>query len=475
MQTSDLNLYDKNLKQTLKIMNFVILLHIPLFYGLTSFFKTEVSLAILGPLVLLGGQLVFEYVFKNLKLASIMMGFTFMALSALMIHLGKAMIEWHFHIFVFIGVLTLFANPWTIIAAAVTAAVHHLTFFFFLPESIFNYDANLGIVIIHALFVVAETIACVFIALKFKKVVMLQERLNTEIGPLISSIEGVSSTTKSSFSEIMSYSTDNSSSITEISSTAEEISKMVESTMRQIETSLVRMRETNTSVEESGKAITEGEKFLGALDRIKSKMDIIQNDSSHRLGEVEDSVNTISDKTSIINDIVFQTKLLSFNASVEAARAGEHGKGFAVVAEEMANLAETSGTASQEINNIVSQSKEQLNSSITSISESIQEFKSQIEEAVGLWSGINQKLSHSIESVKNNSDAQANSLNEISDAAKQQSAGVQQLSQALTQIDQSTHKTLKRLQEVTSLSNQLGEDSASLQHLHLSLDTDKVA
>ena len=61
-------------------------------------------------------------------------------------------------------------------------------------------------------------------------------------------------------------------------------------------------------------------------------------------------IETINQKTSVINDIVFQTKLLSFNASVEAARAGEHGKGFAVVAEEVGNLAQMSGNAAQEIN-----------------------------------------------------------------------------------------------------------------------------
>ncbi len=56
----------------------------------------------------------------------------------------------------------------------------------------------------------------------------------------------------------------------------------------------------------------------------------------------------IGDKTKVINDIVFQTKRLSFNASVEAARAGEHGKGFAVVAEEVGNLAQMSKDKVQE-------------------------------------------------------------------------------------------------------------------------------
>jgi methyl-accepting chemotaxis protein len=71
--------------------------------------------------------------------------------------------------------------------------------------------------------------------------------------------------------------------------------------------------------------------------------------------EVVNVIKDIGSKSQIINDIVFQTKLLSFNASVEAARAGEHGKGFAVVAEEIGNLAGLSGKAAAEIEKMLAQ------------------------------------------------------------------------------------------------------------------------
>jgi methyl-accepting chemotaxis protein len=457
--------YEQNLTQISKIMNIIILIHIPIFYAMAVFFKTEVSLAIAGPLVLVIGQLFISKILKNIKLASVMMGFTMMAMSALMIHLGKGMIEWHFHIFVFIGILCLFANPWTIIAAAASAAVHHLSFYFFLPESIFNYEANIWIVVIHALFVVAESIACVFLAIRFKKVLMMQEKMSLDIEPLVTSIDDISKNSSESCVSLLDLSNSNSSSITEISSTAEEISKMVEKTLNQIDSSITRMEKTQKAVQDSDVEIERGKDFLNMLNNIKSNMDRIQTESSEKLGKVEESVNTISSKTTIINDIVFQTKLLSFNASVEAARAGEHGKGFSVVAEEIGNLASTSGSASEEISSIVALSKEQLNSSIQEISSNISAFQKDIENAFDTWNQINNKLSSSFTQVRNTSKEQEISLKEISSAADQQNIGVKELSVALTQIDQSTHKSLHKLKEVQVMSSKLEDDTKKLSTL----------
>src|SRR5690606_3309812 len=86
-------------------------------------------------------------------------------------------------------------------------------------------------------------------------------------------------------------------------------------------------------------------KLIEAFGKIKESNNLmfsqIEN-YNQQLSEIVNSIQEIESKTQIINDIVFQTKLLSFNASVESARAGEHGKGFAVVAEEVGNLASMS-------------------------------------------------------------------------------------------------------------------------------------
>lgn len=105
---------------------------------------------------------------------------------------------------------------------------------------------------------------------------------------------------------------------------------------------------------ENGKAVTR--EMIQSIEQIKkSNEQMIKqiDDNFEKIANFVTIINQIQEKTNVINDIVFQTKLLAFNASVEAARAGEFGKGFSVVAEEVGNLATMSGEASKEITHII--------------------------------------------------------------------------------------------------------------------------
>lgn len=93
-------------------------------------------------------------------------------------------------------------------------------------------------------------------------------------------------------------------------------------------------------------------------------------------------VQEIGNKTKVINDIVFQTKLLSFNASVEAARAGENGKGFAVVAEEVGKLATMTQAAALEISSIVNENKSSVEKIIIETSKAIDQVSEQMKTNV---------------------------------------------------------------------------------------------
>ncbi len=118
-----------------------------------------------------------------------------------------------------------------------------------------------------------------------------------------------------------------------------------------------------TSVKRSQERITIGMQSMGQLressDQIAKSMGEVKllfEDTVKKFENVILIIEGIQVKSQVISDIVFQTRLLSFNASVEAARAGEHGKGFAVVAEEVGNLAQSSGQANREISAMLNSS-----------------------------------------------------------------------------------------------------------------------
>ena len=174
--------------------------------------------------------------------------------------------------------------------------------------------------------------------------------------------------------------------------------------------------------DEAGKAserISEIKKEITDLHSMFNKIE----ESNNELKKLVEVIRNIGEKTHIIDDIVFQTKLLSFNASVEAERAGEHGRGFAVVAQEVANLATMSGKSSVEISNIVK-------NGVKSCEELVQSNAARVEKAA-----------LSMKKVADSIDIISTASREIAGASNEQSKGIEQVNDAMTQIHRSTQST----------------------------------
>ena len=128
----------------------VLILHLPLFAYLGWHFETGVGLALGLGVLIVAGPAVIAAMAPESKLLPIAIGIASLSCTALLIHLGKGMIELHFHVFLALACLIGLANPWAVVAGAATIAVHHVSFYFLLPSSVFNYEATFGIVILHA-------------------------------------------------------------------------------------------------------------------------------------------------------------------------------------------------------------------------------------------------------------------------------------------------------------------------------------
>ena len=160
-------------------------LHVPVFIGVAALAGTSpLQAAIMTPIVLIGPTLVYFW-FQNPRALSVAYGFTAMVMGGLLVHFGQGpmQIEMHFYFFVLIALLAVFGNPAAVLTAAATVAVHHLVVWLVLPTSVFNYDASLWTVVVHAVFVVLESVAAVFVARSFfdnviglEKIVLVRTR-----------------------------------------------------------------------------------------------------------------------------------------------------------------------------------------------------------------------------------------------------------------------------------------------------------
>ena len=151
----------------------MLLAHVPAIAATAFYFKTGFLTNLILGSIIFAGPLFFHLTSRGKEINSFVQSIAFMCFSALLIHAGQGMIEMHFHIFVGLALCIIFANPYAILAAAATIALHHVSFYFLLPKSIFNYNANLYIVALHAGFVVFETVPAMFIANNFRKVILM--------------------------------------------------------------------------------------------------------------------------------------------------------------------------------------------------------------------------------------------------------------------------------------------------------------
>jgi methyl-accepting chemotaxis protein len=167
--------------------------------------------------------------------------------------------------------------------------------------------------------------------------------------------------------------------------------------------------------------------------------------------EINDSSRRISDIISVIDGIAFQTNILALNAAVEAARAGEQGRGFAVVASEVRSLAGRSAEAAREIKTLITDSVEKVGVGTQQVAQA---------------GATMQEIVTSIRRV-------ADIVGEISSASREQSAGIAQINQAVTQLDSVTQQNAALVEETSAASSALQEQAHELAKLAASFKLDE--
>jgi len=161
------------------------------------------------------------------------------------------------------------------------------------------------------------------------------------------------------------------------------------------------------------------------------------------MGSIHASSQKIVDIIAVIDGIAFQTNILALNAAVEAARAGEQGRGFAVVAGEVRTLAQRSAAAAKEIKELIGASVQQ------------------VETGAGLVSEAGATMREVLQTVQQMHELMV----EISHAGREQRAGIEQVNQAVSQMDTVTQQNAGLVEEAATAARSLHEQAAALDHL----------
>jgi methyl-accepting chemotaxis protein len=162
--------------------------------------------------------------------------------------------------------------------------------------------------------------------------------------------------------------------------------------------------------------------------------------AAEAMGEIHASSRKIEDIITAIDEIAFQTNLLALNAAVEAARAGEQGRGFAVVAGEVRNLAQRSAASAREIKGLIQDSVEKVQSGSTLVNQS------------------GKTLEEIVQSVKRVTDIVA----EIAASSREQATGIEQVNQAVTQMDSVTQASAAQTAELAGTAGELTEQTQAV-------------
>ena len=414
----------------------------------------------------------------------------FMCFSALLIQEMHGMIEMHFSIFVLLAFLLFYSDWLPLAAAALLIAAHHLVFHFMQSAGmgvwVFPESCSIGMVFVHAAFVVFETALLVYMAvqhksaalesgeviamldaamvdgtidlrvrpesergsvLKFGQLIDALRELVGQIGAHAGTIVGGGNRIDSLAASVASASELQKMQVGQVAGAIEQVKAAVSEISASSQKAAANTMRSKENAMEGGRVVDE------AIEAIQAVASATRETAAtmEGLGRSSESIGKIVDA---IAGITAQTNLLALNASIEAARAGEQGRGFAVVAGQVRNLAERASSATKEITGIVASIQKETASAVNSIRGGTEKVDAGV-DAVGKAGGALRKIIAEAE-------AQDEMIAHIASASTEQAVATEQVSASI-------HEILKIAEQSVASAEQSAEECKGLSRISLDL------
>ncbi|QIE25621.1 Methyl-accepting chemotaxis protein II (plasmid) [Caballeronia sp. SBC1] len=229
----------------------------------------------------------------------------------------------------------------------------------------------------------------------------------------------------------------------EIAAGNTDLSQRTEEQAASLEETAASMEQLTATVKQNAENALQGNSLAANASETAVRGGEVVNRVVQTMSEISSSSEQVAQIITVIEGIAFQTNILALNAAVEAARAGEQGRGFAVVAGEVRTLAQRSASAAKEIKDLISASVQRVHAG------------SQLVDEAGRTMG------EVVQSVKRVTDL----MGEISAASGEQHTGIEQVNQAVMQMDEVTQQNAALVEEASAAAQSMAAQSGTLREL----------
>ena len=270
--------------------------------------------------------------------------------------------------------------------------------------------------------------------------VPVEVRGNNELGQLMQALSGMRDHLSQVVTRVRQGSEGVATASAEIASGNHDLSARTESQASSLEETAASMEQLSATVKQNADSARQANQLAASASTVAVKGGEVVAQVVDTMTGINDSSRKIADIISVIDGIAFQTNILALNAAVEAARAGEQGRGFAVVASEVRSLAGRSADAAKEIKTLINASVER------------------VEQGTALVDQAGSTMTEVVSSIRRVTDL----MGEISAASNEQSLGVSQVGEAVTQMDQVTQQNAALVEEMAAAASGLQSQAQDL-------------